>query len=139
MSVFDGLKFRKIHSPIHDLDPRVKFIYVCVIFLAAIIFFELLKRFNHDSFDIYLKRLCRGCYRKNKIAVTFFLLKSPSTPLFGISLILPRCPSERKSLGKYYKKALITDTCCSCASSLQCFPWSLTLSIFPIWFELYAL
>jgi len=42
MSVFDGLKFRKIHSPIHDLDPRIKFIYVCVIFSAAIIFYELL-------------------------------------------------------------------------------------------------
>ncbi|MGQ9551167.1 MAG: energy-coupling factor transporter transmembrane component T family protein [Candidatus Bathycorpusculaceae bacterium] len=42
MSVFDGLKFRKVHSPIHDLDPRVKFIYVCAIFVAAIIFGELL-------------------------------------------------------------------------------------------------
>ncbi len=42
MSVFDGLKFRKVHSPIHDLDPRIKFIYVCAIFVAAIIFGELL-------------------------------------------------------------------------------------------------
>jgi energy-coupling factor transport system permease protein len=42
MSVFDGLKFRKVHSPIHDLDPRVKFIYVCAIFVTAIIFGELL-------------------------------------------------------------------------------------------------
>ncbi|MEM3626714.1 MAG: energy-coupling factor transporter transmembrane component T [Candidatus Bathyarchaeia archaeon] len=42
MSVFDGLKFRRVHSPIHDLDPRVKFIYVCAIFLVAIIFWELL-------------------------------------------------------------------------------------------------
>lgn len=42
MSVFDGLKFRKVQSPIHDLDPRVKFIYVCAIFVAAIIFGELL-------------------------------------------------------------------------------------------------
>ncbi|MEM3672769.1 MAG: energy-coupling factor transporter transmembrane component T [Candidatus Bathyarchaeia archaeon] len=42
MSVFDGLKFRKVHSPIHNLDPRIKFIYVCVIFVVAIIFGELL-------------------------------------------------------------------------------------------------
>lgn len=42
MSVFDGLKFRKIYSPIHNLDPRIKFIYVCAIFAAAIIFWELL-------------------------------------------------------------------------------------------------
>jgi energy-coupling factor transport system permease protein len=37
MSVFDGLKFRKVYSPIHNLDPRVKFVYVIAIFIAAII------------------------------------------------------------------------------------------------------
>lgn len=42
MSVFDGLKFRKVYSPIHNLDPRIKFIYVCAIFVAAIIFGETL-------------------------------------------------------------------------------------------------
>jgi energy-coupling factor transport system permease protein len=38
MSVFDGLKFRRVYSPIHNLDPRIKFIYVCAIFVVAIIF-----------------------------------------------------------------------------------------------------
>ncbi len=38
MSVFDGLKFRKLYSPIHNLDPRMKFIYVIAIFIAAIAF-----------------------------------------------------------------------------------------------------
>ena len=42
MSVFDGLKFRKVYSPIHNLDPRVKFIYVCIVFVAAILFGEVL-------------------------------------------------------------------------------------------------
>ena len=42
MSVFDGLKFRRVYSPIHNLDPRIKFIYVCAIFAAAILFLELL-------------------------------------------------------------------------------------------------
>jgi len=42
MSVFDGLKFRRVYSPIHNLDPRVKFIYVCAVFVAAIIFGEIL-------------------------------------------------------------------------------------------------
>jgi energy-coupling factor transport system permease protein len=37
-SVFDGLKFRKVYSPIHNLDPRMKFIYVIAVFVAAIIF-----------------------------------------------------------------------------------------------------
>jgi energy-coupling factor transport system permease protein len=38
MSVFDGLKFRKVYSPIHNLDPRMKFVYVIAIFIAAILF-----------------------------------------------------------------------------------------------------
>jgi len=42
MSVFDGLKFRRVYSPIHNLDPRIKFVYVCAIFAVAIIFGELL-------------------------------------------------------------------------------------------------
>lgn len=42
MSVFSGLKFRKISSPIHNLDPRIKFLYVCAIFVAALIFWQLL-------------------------------------------------------------------------------------------------
>jgi energy-coupling factor transport system permease protein len=42
MSVFNGLKFRKVHSPIHNLDPRIKFVYVCAIFGVAIVFSELI-------------------------------------------------------------------------------------------------
>jgi len=42
MSVFDGLKFRKVYSPIHNLDPRIKFVYVCAIFVIALLFGELL-------------------------------------------------------------------------------------------------
>jgi energy-coupling factor transport system permease protein len=42
MSVFEGFRFRRVYSPIHNLDPRIKFVYVCAIFVAAIIFWELL-------------------------------------------------------------------------------------------------
>jgi len=42
MSVFDGLKFRKVRSPIHNLDPRVKFFYVIAIFAVAIIFSQII-------------------------------------------------------------------------------------------------
>jgi len=42
MSVFDGLKFRKVYSPIHSLDPRIKFVYVCGIFSVTIVFWETL-------------------------------------------------------------------------------------------------
>ncbi len=37
-SVFDGLKFRKVYSVIHNLDPRMKFVYVIAVFVSAIIF-----------------------------------------------------------------------------------------------------
>ncbi|MCW4046028.1 MAG: energy-coupling factor transporter transmembrane protein EcfT [Candidatus Bathyarchaeota archaeon] len=42
MSVFDGLKFRKVHSPIHNLDPRMKFIYVIALFVVAILFGQII-------------------------------------------------------------------------------------------------
>jgi len=42
MSVFEGLKFRRVSSVIHRLDPRVKFFYVCVLFVMAVMFSELL-------------------------------------------------------------------------------------------------
>jgi energy-coupling factor transport system permease protein len=42
MSVFDGLKFRKVYSPIHNLDPRVKFIYVCAVFVVALLFSQII-------------------------------------------------------------------------------------------------
>ncbi len=42
MSVFDGLRFRRVSSPIHRLDPRAKFFYVAVMFVIAVIFNELL-------------------------------------------------------------------------------------------------
>lgn len=42
MSVFDGLKFRKVSSPIHNLDPRMKFAYVITIFIAAILFSKII-------------------------------------------------------------------------------------------------
>jgi energy-coupling factor transport system permease protein len=42
VSVFNGLKFRKVYSPIHNLDPRIKFIYVCAIFTVAISYWEIL-------------------------------------------------------------------------------------------------
>ncbi len=52
MSVFDGLKFRRVYSPIHNLDPRIKFIYVCAIFVIAIMFGELLPLIILFTFQI---------------------------------------------------------------------------------------
>lgn len=40
--MFAGFKFRSVSSPIHRLDPRVKFLYVCVLFAVAILFSQLI-------------------------------------------------------------------------------------------------
>ena len=42
MSMFDGFKFRSVSSPIHKLDPRAKFVYVCVLFAASVMFSSLI-------------------------------------------------------------------------------------------------
>jgi len=42
VSVFEGFRFRGVSSPVHRLDPRVKFLYVFVVFAVAIMFGELL-------------------------------------------------------------------------------------------------
>lgn len=42
MSVFEGFRFRRVFSPVHQLDPRVKFFYVCAIFVIAVLFNQLL-------------------------------------------------------------------------------------------------
>jgi len=42
MSVFEGFRFRRVSSVIHRLDPRVKFFFVCVLFVMAVMFNELL-------------------------------------------------------------------------------------------------
>lgn len=42
MSVFDGLKYRRVTSPIHSIDPRIKFIYVCALFAVAVMFNKLI-------------------------------------------------------------------------------------------------
>lgn len=40
--MFDGLRYRSVSSPIHKIDPRAKFIYVCVLFIIAILFSQLI-------------------------------------------------------------------------------------------------
>jgi energy-coupling factor transport system permease protein len=42
MSVFEGFRFRKVTSLIHNLDPRIKFFFVLILFVMAILFPELL-------------------------------------------------------------------------------------------------
>lgn len=38
LKVFDGFKFAKLPTPIHNMDPRAKFIMTMGIFAAALLF-----------------------------------------------------------------------------------------------------
>jgi energy-coupling factor transport system permease protein len=40
--MFDGFKFRNVSSPIHRIDPRAKFFYVCALFVAAVLFSQII-------------------------------------------------------------------------------------------------
>ncbi|MEM3737610.1 MAG: energy-coupling factor transporter transmembrane component T [Candidatus Bathyarchaeia archaeon] len=42
MKIYGGLKFKRVSSPLHNLDPRVKFLLAATIFLGAMIFDRLL-------------------------------------------------------------------------------------------------
>ncbi|MFQ6053331.1 MAG: hypothetical protein ACE5OO_03760, partial [Candidatus Bathyarchaeia archaeon] len=41
MSLLEGLRFSRGTSPVHNLDPRVKFLMTMVIFAAAVMFLDL--------------------------------------------------------------------------------------------------
>jgi len=42
VSMFDGFKFRSVSSPVHKMDPRAKFFYVCVLFSVAVMFNQMI-------------------------------------------------------------------------------------------------
>ncbi|MHA2069954.1 MAG: energy-coupling factor transporter transmembrane component T family protein, partial [Candidatus Thorarchaeota archaeon] len=42
LSLLEGLRFTRGNSPIHEIDPRIKFLFTMVIFVSAILFTQLL-------------------------------------------------------------------------------------------------
>ena len=85
MSVFEGFKFRKVHSPIHDLDPRVKFFFVCILFVMAVMFYNLLALvvlFFVPLPFVFLARVNRQWLRSLKGATLFAVI------IFATNLIV---------------------------------------------------
>ncbi|MCW3982769.1 MAG: energy-coupling factor transporter transmembrane protein EcfT [Candidatus Bathyarchaeota archaeon] len=95
MSVFDGLKFRKVSSPIHNLDPRVKFVYVICIFVAAILFRDILPMivlFVMQLPFVFLARVQRQWLRSLRGAAflaSFIFIINIVTTYFTKSYTLP--------------------------------------------------
>ena len=77
MSIFDGFKFRSESSPIHEMDPRAKFIYVCILFSSAIIFnniIPLLILFLIQMPIVFLAKVQREWLRSMKASALFATL-----------------------------------------------------------------
>src|SRR4030043_2218900 len=95
MSIFDGLRFRKVFSPIHNLDPRIKFVYVIAIFIVAILFYQiipLLLLFFMQIPFVLLARVQRQWLRSLRgaafLAVIIFSVNIATKFFFGSGYVL---------------------------------------------------
>ncbi|HIE13789.1 TPA: energy-coupling factor transporter transmembrane protein EcfT [Candidatus Bathyarchaeota archaeon] len=103
MSIFDGFKFRKVSSPIHNLDPRAKFIYVCVMFIVAILFIQiipLLVLFIIQLPLIFIARVHKQWIRSMKGSALFAVL------IFGMNAVSLHFYGGLNSLGAVIERSL---------------------------------
>jgi len=101
MSMFDGFKFRSVSSTIHKMDPRAKFIYVCVLFCVAVMFSQLIPLlilFIVQTPLIFIARVQKEWLRSMKgsamFAIVIFLMNILSLYFYGsyesLSVIVER-------------------------------------------------
>ena len=101
MSMFDGFKFRSVSSTIHKMDPRAKFIYVCVLFGVAVMFSQLIPLlilFIVQTPLIFIARVQKEWLRSMKgsamFAIIIFLMNILSLYFYGsyesLSVIVER-------------------------------------------------
>ena len=86
MSVFEGFKFRKVSSLIHDLDPRVKFFFVLVLFVMAILFtnfFALLVLFMVPLPLVFIAKVNRQWLRSLRGALLLAVFIFATNFIFG--------------------------------------------------------
>ena len=86
MSVFEGFKFRKVSSLIHDLDPRVKFFFVLVLFIMAILFtnfFALLVLFMVPLPFVFIAKVNRQWLRSLRGALLLAVFIFATNFIFG--------------------------------------------------------
>jgi len=84
--VFEGLKFRRMSSPLHRLDPRAKFILSCVIFTVALLYIELVPLvllFLVQLPLVYLAHVFREWSRSIRGSIFLMALIFATNLLFG--------------------------------------------------------
>ncbi|HER54670.1 MAG TPA: hypothetical protein ENO13_02085, partial [Candidatus Bathyarchaeota archaeon] len=86
MSVFEGFKFRKVSSLVHDLDPRVKFFFVLVLFVMALLFtniFALLVLFMVPLPFVFVAKVNRQWLRSLRGALLLAIFIFATNFIFG--------------------------------------------------------
>ncbi len=86
MSVFEGFKFRKVSSLVHDLDPRVKFFFVLVLFIMALLFtnlFALLVLFMVPLPFVFVAKVNRQWLRSLRGALLLAIFIFATNFIFG--------------------------------------------------------
>jgi energy-coupling factor transport system permease protein len=95
--MFEGFRFRRVSSPIHRMDPRIKFFYVSVMFVIAILFNKLLPLLILFALQIPMVLLAgvqRQWIRSMRAALTFAIIIFAFN--FGFNYLYteyPRVPS----------------------------------------------
>ena len=84
--VLDGLKFRQISSPIHEIDPRVKFVISCIIFSVTLLYIELaplMLLFTIQIPLVYFARVLREWSRSIRGSLFLMVMIFALNLLFG--------------------------------------------------------
>jgi energy-coupling factor transport system permease protein len=103
MSMFDGFKFRSVSSVVHRMDPRAKFVYVCVLFAVAVMFSQLiplLVLFIVQMPLVFIARVQKEWLRSMKGSAMFAVI------IFGMNLLTLYFYGSYESLSAVIERSL---------------------------------
>jgi energy-coupling factor transport system permease protein len=103
MSMFDGFKFRSVSSAVHRMDPRAKFVYVCVLFAVAVMFSQLiplLVLFIVQMPLVFAARVQKEWLRSMKGSAMFAVI------IFGMNLLTLYFYGSYESLSAVIERSL---------------------------------
>lgn len=101
--MFDGFKFRSVSSVVHRMDPRAKFVYVCVLFAVAVMFSQLiplLVLFIVQMPLVFVARVQKEWLRSMKGSAMFAVI------IFGMNLLTLYFYGSYESLSAVIERSL---------------------------------
>jgi energy-coupling factor transport system permease protein len=103
MSMFNGFKFRSVSSVVHKMDPRAKFVYVCVLFAVAVMFSQLIPLlilFIVQIPLVFVARVQKEWLRSMKGSAMFAVI------IFGMNLLTLYFYGSYESLSAVIERSL---------------------------------